>query len=148
MLLERWNTYSYFEKGCQKKCARDNPEDYMGYVQYTVAVEPTFVAFRWHWQTYVHGLSCHSFKFLWKRVNSKSPTIPFGVVACTLSDNLSRNSCIFLPFVHTIFTFQISFFCNGLKGFCFHILSTFTFSFVSSSFYYSITVYAILHFKL
>ena len=26
MLLERWNAYSYFEKGCQKKCARDNPE--------------------------------------------------------------------------------------------------------------------------
>ena len=46
MLLERWNTYSYFEKGCQKKWARDNPEDYMGYVQYTVAVEPTFAAFR------------------------------------------------------------------------------------------------------
>ena len=74
--------------------------------------------------------------------------IIFGIVACTLSDNLSRNSCIFLPFVYTIFTFQISFFCNGLKGFCFHILSTFTFSFVISSFYYSITVYAILHFKL
>ena len=49
MLLERLNAYSYFEKGCQKKCARDNPEDNMGYVQYTVldtvAVEPTFVAF-------------------------------------------------------------------------------------------------------
>ena len=37
---------------------------------------------------------CHSFKFLWKTVNSKPPTIPFGVVACTLSDNLPRNSCI------------------------------------------------------
>ena len=27
-------------------------------------------------------------------VNSKPPTIPFGFVACTFSDNLSRNSCI------------------------------------------------------
>ena len=27
-------------------------------------------------------------------MNSKPPTIPFGVVACTLSDNLSRSSCI------------------------------------------------------
>ena len=27
-------------------------------------------------------------------VNSKPPTIPFGIVACTFSDNLSRNSCI------------------------------------------------------
>ena len=43
---------------------------------------------------YVHGLSCHSLKFLWKPVNSKPPTIPSGVVAYTLSDNLSRNSCI------------------------------------------------------
>ena len=40
--------YSYFEKGCLKKCARDNPETkvIMGYDQYTVpdtaAVEPTF----------------------------------------------------------------------------------------------------------
>ena len=29
-------------------------------------------------------------------MNSKPPTIPFGVVACTLSDNLSWNSCILL----------------------------------------------------
>ena len=42
----------------------------------------------------VYGLSCHSFKFLWKTVNSKPPTIPFGVVACTSNDNLSQNSCI------------------------------------------------------
>ena len=39
-------------------------------------------------------LSCHSFKFLWRTVNLKPPTIPFGIVACTFSDNLSRNSCI------------------------------------------------------
>ena len=42
----------------------------------------------------IHGFSCHSFKFLWKTVNTKPPTIPFGIVVCTLSDNLSRNSCI------------------------------------------------------
>ena len=44
------------------------PKDYIGYVQYTVpdtvAVEPTFVAFLYHSQTYVHGLSCHSIKFI------------------------------------------------------------------------------------
>ena len=27
-------------------------------------------------------------------MNSKQPTRPFGVVACTLSDNISQNSCI------------------------------------------------------
>ena len=42
----------------------------MGYAQYTVpdtlAVEPTFVAFLYQSQTYVHGLPCHYLKFLWK----------------------------------------------------------------------------------
>ena len=70
----------------------------MGYDQFTVpdtvAVEPTFVTFLQPSQTYVHGLSCHSLKFLWRTVNSRSPTIPFGIVAYTFSDNLSRNSCI------------------------------------------------------
>ena len=60
----------------------------------TVAVEPTFVAFHQHSPTYVRGLSCHSFKFLWRTGQTKPPTIPFGIVACTFSDNLSRNSCI------------------------------------------------------
>ena len=32
--------------------------------------------------------------FFGRRVNSKPPAIPFGIVACTFSDNLSRNSCI------------------------------------------------------
>ena len=71
------------------------PKGNTRYDQYTVpdavAVEPS--AFRQHSQTYDHGLSCHSFKFLWKTVNSKPPTIPFGIVAFTFSDNLSRNSC-------------------------------------------------------
>jgi len=62
----------------------------MGYDQYTVphtvAVKPTFVAFPLHSQTYVHSRSCHSF--------SKPPLIPFGIVACTFSDNLFRVSWI------------------------------------------------------
>ena len=44
------------------------PKGNVGYDQYTVpdtvAVEPTFVKFIQHSQTYVHDLSCHSFKFL------------------------------------------------------------------------------------
>ena len=48
-----------------------------------VAFKPTFVAFLQHSRTYVHGLSCHSFKFLWRRVNSKPHTILFGIVAFT-----------------------------------------------------------------
>ena len=70
------------------------PKGNMGYEQYTapdtVAVEYTFASFLYHSQTYDHGLSFHSFKFLWRKVNSKPPTIPFGIVACTFSDNLSQ----------------------------------------------------------
>ena len=37
-------------------------------------------------------------KFLRRAAISKPPTIPFGIVACTFSDNLFRNSCIvFVP---------------------------------------------------
>ena len=39
----------------------------------------------------------NSFKFLWKKENSKPPTMPFRIVACTFPDNLSRNSCIQWP---------------------------------------------------
>ena len=51
-----------------KKVHATIPKGNMGYDQYTVpdtvAVEPTFVAFLQHSQTYVRGLLCHSFKFL------------------------------------------------------------------------------------
>ena len=59
----------------------------------TVAGEPTFVAFRYHSQTHFHGLSCHFFQISLKNSELKPPTMPFGIVACTFSDNLSRNSC-------------------------------------------------------
>ena len=36
-------------------------------------------------QTYVHSLLYYSFKFLWRTVYSKPPTIPFGIVTCTFS---------------------------------------------------------------
>ena len=63
----------------------------------TLAVEPSFVAFHLHSPTYVRGLSYHSFKFLWTTGQTKPPTILFGIVACTFSDSLSRNSCIQHP---------------------------------------------------
>ena len=83
--------YSSFEKGGRKKCARDNPERWYGIWSihcswHSVAVEPTSGAFLWHSQTYVHGRSCE------RTVNSKPRKIPFGNVACTFSNSLSRNS--------------------------------------------------------
>ena len=41
-----------------------------------------------------------SFFFFGRTVNSKPPSIPFGIVACTFSDNLSRNSG--KHFVHSL----------------------------------------------
>ena len=96
-LLFTWYT-AISRKVVGKNVHATIPKGNMGYEQYTapdtVAVEYTFASFLYHSQTYDHGLSCYSFKFLWRTVNSKPPTIPFGIVACTFSDNLSRNSCI------------------------------------------------------
>ena len=38
--------------------------------------------------------------FIEKIVNSKSPAIPFAIVLCTFSDNLSRNSCVCILINH------------------------------------------------
>ena len=92
--------FSYFDKRLPEKNMHATiPKSYVGYDQYTVpdtvAVKTTFVTLLKQTPTYLHGLSCHSFKFLWRRVNSKPATILlFGIVACTFSDNLSRNSCM------------------------------------------------------
>ena len=99
LLIFETNWYTAISRKVVGKNVRATiPKGIMGYEQYTVpdtvAVESTFVAFLYHSQTYAHGLSCHSFKFLWRTVNSKPPTILFEIVACTFSDNLSRNSCI------------------------------------------------------
>ena len=56
------------ERLSEKNVHATIPKGNMGYDQYTVpdtvAVELTVSAFLKHSQTYVHGLSCHSFKFL------------------------------------------------------------------------------------
>ena len=82
-----WVVYSYFEKGFAKNVHATIPKG-IG------MLSNLLLLLSFSTRRYVHVLSFHSFKFLWKTVNSKPPTIPFGVVACTLSDNLSRNSCV------------------------------------------------------
>ena len=78
-----------------KKCARDNPERWYGIRS---------IHCFWHcsFRTYFccFPLALANIRpwplvpFFWTTVNSKPPTIPFGFVACTFSDNLSPNSCI------------------------------------------------------
>ena len=69
MLVNLTNLYTAISRKVVGKSVHAAiPKGNMGYDQYTVpdtvAVEPTFVAFLYHSQTYSHGLFCHSFKFL------------------------------------------------------------------------------------
>ena len=59
----------------------------------TVAVEPTFVPLA---LTNICPWPLVPFFqiSLENRADKKPPTVRFGIVACTFSDNLSRNSCI------------------------------------------------------
>ena len=72
----------------------------MGYDQYTVpdsvAVEPTFVSVSFSTRKHTFMVAPAIDYNFWegRTVDLKSPTLPFGIVACTLSDNLSRISCI------------------------------------------------------
>ena len=46
------------------------------------------------WDTIsVTSWHCSCRTYFWRTANSKPPTIPFGIVACTFSDNFFRNSC-------------------------------------------------------
>ena len=60
--------YCYFEKVCWKILYLTIPKGNIGYDQCTfsdtVAVKSTLVAFLQHSQTYVHGFSCNSLKFI------------------------------------------------------------------------------------
>ena len=95
--------YSYFEKGCRKKMCKRQSQKILWYGIWsihalfltTVGFEPAFVAFLYSTSKHMPvAVPCHSFKFLWRTVHSKPPAIPFGIVACTFSNNLSRNSYI------------------------------------------------------
>jgi len=48
----------------EKLCTGQSRKVIWDTVSDTVAVDSTFAAFLKHSQTYVNGLSCHSFKFL------------------------------------------------------------------------------------
>ena len=67
-----------FRERLSEKVHATNLKGNMGYDQYT------------SWQCSCQTYFCC---FPWRTVNSKPPTIPFGIVACTFSDNLFRNSC-------------------------------------------------------
>ena len=114
LLVTRWSTTNFAtcsnsiinielfrERLSEKMCTRQPQKVLRDMINTlfltTVAGEPTLVAFHLHLRTYVRGLSCHSFKFLWRTGQTKPPTISFGIVACPFSDNLSRNSCIPCP---------------------------------------------------
>ena len=88
--------YSYFEKGCRQKCARDNPEVNMGYDQYTV---PVTVAV----QTSCFPLACANirplplmpfFQISLKNGELKTTHNTFRDCRVLFFRQLSRNRCI------------------------------------------------------
>ena len=82
--------YSYFEKGCRKYVHATIPKVNMGYNQYTVSDD---CIFRTYFCCFLLALA-NTFPrpFVPILLNFlKTPTMPFRIVACTFSDNLSRN---------------------------------------------------------
>ena len=76
------------------------PKGNMGYDQYTVSND---CSCRTYFCCFLLALTnvcpwplMPFFQFLWRTGQTKPPTIPFGIVACPFSDNLSRNSCMFM----------------------------------------------------
>ena len=77
------------------------PKGNMGYDRYTV---PDDCSFRIYFCCFPLALA-NTFSwpfvpilsnFFFRTRNSKPPSMPFGIVACTFPDNLSRNGCIHL----------------------------------------------------
>ena len=66
--------------------------------------------------------------FFWRTEHSKPPTIPFGIVACTFSDNPSRNSCIQNSVLY-------------VQRCCFAYQTTFSILFYFLSFFLSLVIY-------
>ena len=97
-----------FQKGCRKKCARDNPQRKYGIwsihgswrLQLSNILLLLSLSTRKHMSVASNAIFSNFFK---EQSTQKPPTIPFGTVTCTFSDNLSRNSCIPL-FFQDIFT--------------------------------------------
>ena len=87
----------FWERLSEKNVHATIPKGNMGYDQYTVpndcSCQTYFCCFPLALENICPWPACHSFKFLWRTVHSKPPPIPFGIVAYTFSDNLSRNSC-------------------------------------------------------
>ena len=68
--------YSYFEKGCRKKSARNNPERQYGiwsiHCFWHCSCRTYFCCFALALGSIVHGLSCHSFKISMKNSDLKT----------------------------------------------------------------------------
>ena len=76
------------------------PKGNMGYDQYTVSNDCScrtyFCCFLLALTSVCPWPLMPFFQFLWRTGQTKPPTIPFGIVACAFSDNLSQNSCIYM----------------------------------------------------
>ena len=71
------------------------PNGNMGYDQYTVSDDCTCRTYFCCFPLALANTFLRPFvQISLRTVNLKPPTMPFGIVTCTFSDNLSQNSCI------------------------------------------------------
>ena len=84
----------------------------------TVAFEPTFVTF--HYTRGHFSVASHAFlsNFFGEQGRLKPPTIPFGIVACTFSNNLSQNSCIWFLEPNHANTHKFCYLCKICVNWC------------------------------
>ena len=99
LTAQRGNIYSYFEKGCRKQmCTRQSRKviwDMINTLFLTLQLSNLllllFFSTRKHTSMTSRTILSNFFEEQWTQ---NRPTVPFGIVACTFSDNLSRNSCM------------------------------------------------------
>ena len=96
LLLFIFPIYSYFEKGCRKQmCTRQSRKviwDMINTLFLTLQLSNLllllFFSTRKHTSMTSRTILSNFFEEQWTQ---NRPTVPFGIVACTFSDNLSRN---------------------------------------------------------
>ena len=89
------NYTAIFEKVAEKKVHATTPKGNIGYDSWHCSCRTYFCWFPLEFTNLIPWPLVPFFQICLKnRVNSKLPTTPFGIVACTFSDNLSPNSCI------------------------------------------------------
>ena len=99
-----YNIQLFWERLSENMCMRQSREvicDMINTLFLTLSLSKLLLLLSFSTCKHMSMASCAILSnFIEKTVSSKSPTIPFGIVVCTFSDNLSRNSCLCILINH------------------------------------------------